>query len=295
MSVRNLDSLFCPKSIAVFGPADQTGAAAVTVMRNLRETGFPGPVMPVCPTVSAVVSAVAYPDAAHLPIPADLAIICTPIDEVPALIAEVGRCGTRAAIVLTGNRQVPEDAAAREIRTALLEAARPHLLRVLGPASIGIMAPHIGFNAGVTHSLPTAGKIAFISQSRSFAAAVLNHAKSAGIGFSCFVSLGAAADVDLGDVLDYLAGDQHTRAVLIHAESIDHARKFMSSARASARSKPILMVKAGAAAETSRNGEITADLVVDAAIRRAGMLRGRHDPRTVRCGGDADLCPTSAR
>ena len=279
MSIRNLDSLFQPKSIAVFGATEETGSPAVTVMRNLRATGFPGPVMPVGPGASAVVGSIAYPDAAHLPTPADLAVICTPVEEVPPLIDELGRRGTRAAIVISGHRLFPQDEAARGLRTAMLEAARPHLLRILGPASIGLMAPHIGVSAGNTHSVPIAGKIGFITQSRALAAAVLDHANTAGVGFSYFVSLGAAIDVDLGDVLDYLASDANTRAVLIHAESIDHARKFMSSARAAARSKPVLMVKAGRAVDTGRDGPVVeelagiSDLVADAAIRRAGVLR----------------------
>ena len=279
MSLRNLDALFRPTSIVVVGSADRSDSTAIRVMRQLRATGFQGPVMPVCPDAPALVGAIAYPDVEHLPIPADLAVVCTPIAEVPPLIDALGRRGTRAAIVLSGEREQRDDAAGPTPTMQMLEAARPHLLRILGPASIGLMAPHLGLNAGSGHVAPKAGKIAFVTQSRALAGAVLHHADAAGIGFSYFISLGAAADVDLGDVLDYLASDGATRAVLIHAESVGQARKFMSSARAAARSKPVLMVKAGRRPDAGRQAAIAgdmpgmADLVVDAAIRRAGMLR----------------------
>jgi acetyltransferase len=108
---------------------------------------------------------------------------------------------------------------------------------------------------------------------------VLDWAKSRGIGFSHFISLGDAADVDFGDVLDYLASDAPTRAILLYIESVRAARKFMFAARAAARNKPVIVVKAGRAAEGARaaashTGALAGvDDVYDAAIRRAGMLR----------------------
>ena len=278
MSIRNLESLFRPTSIAVFGAATPSDGTAARVVRNLRASGFPGPVIPVSPDAAAMASAIAYPDAEHLPIPADLAVLCTPMEDVPRLVDGLGRRGTRAAIVLSGDRRLPEDAVTQQLKTAMLQAARPHLVRILGPASIGMMAPHHGVNASSTATVPSAGKIAFVTQSRALAAAVLDHANATGIGFSYFLSLGAAVDVDLGDVLDYLASDPATRAVLVHAEAIEHARKFMSSARAAARTKPVLMVKAGRRSNGAPDGSDVADLVADAAIRRAGMLRVRTIP-----------------
>ena len=101
-----------------------------------------------------------------------------------------------------------------------------------------------------------------------------------GIGFSHFVSLGDSADVDFGDLLDYLASDARTRAILLYVESVKHARKFMSAARAAARNKPVIVVKAGraprrrAGAAASHTGALAgSDAVFDAAFRRAGMLR----------------------
>jgi acetyltransferase len=152
-------------------------------------------------------------------------------------------------------------------------------LRILGPNCVGILVPGLGLNASFAHTGALPGKIAFVSQSGALVTAVLDWAKSRGIGFAKFVSLGDSADVDCGDVLDYLGSDPETHAILLYIEAITAARKFMSAARAAARNKPVLVVKAGRAPEGARaaashTGALAgSDDVYDAAIRRAGMLR----------------------
>ena len=164
-------------------------------------------------------------------------------------------------------------------KQAMLDAARPQLLRVLGPNCLGLLSPHLGLNASFAHTDALAGKVAFVSQSGALVTAVLDWAKSRRIGFSHMVSLGERADVDFGDLLDYLASDARTRSILLYIESIEAPRKFMSAARAAARNKPVIVVKAGRAgngvkAAASHTGALAgSDMVFDAAIRRAGMLR----------------------
>jgi acetyltransferase len=248
-------------------------------MRNLRDAGFAGPVMPVNPKYKAVQGVLAYPDIDALPQTPDVAVICTPPRTVPGLIAILGRRGTRAAIVLTGGLDRETDERGVSLQDAMLQAAGPYLLRVLGPNCIGLMVPGIALNASFAHTSPLVGKIALVTQSGAMVTAVLDYANSKRIGFSHFVSLGNSADVDFGDVLDYLGGDPGTRAILLYVESIRQARKFLSAARAAARNKPVLVVKAGRIAEGARaaashSGAMSgSDEVFDAAIRRAGMLR----------------------
>jgi acetyltransferase len=165
------------------------------------------------------------------------------------------------------------------LQQATLDAAKPHLLRIVGPNCVGIMVPRLGLDATFSHLAAPAGDIAFISQSGAMITAMLDWAVPRGIGFSHVVSLGDMADVDFGDMLDYLAADPHTRAILLYVEGITHGRKFMSAARAASRLKPVLVLKAGrskagARAATSHTGVLAgADAVYDAAFRRAGMLR----------------------
>ncbi len=272
MSVRHLDRLLEPASIALVGASNRAGSVGATVWRNLRASRFAGPIFAVNPKHASLDGATCYPRPADLPQVPDLAILCTPPATVPALIDAFGRLGTRAAIVMTAGL----DGAARQ---ATLDAARPHLLRILGPNCIGLLTPRLGLNGTFAQTDALAGDLAFVSQSGALVTAVLDWAESRRIGFSTLISLGDRADVDFGDLLDHLASDSHTRSILLYMESIEQPRKFMSAARAAARNKPVIVVKAGRAgnglkAAASHTGALAgSDIVFDAAIRRAGMLR----------------------
>jgi acetyltransferase len=272
MSIRHLDRLLEPRSVAVVGASDRVGSVGATVWRNLRAGRFEGPVFAVNPAHATLDGQAVFADVADLPEAPDLAVICTPPHTVPALIEALGQRGTRAAIVMTAGL----DAA---LKQAALAAARPYLLRILGPNCLGLLTPHLGLNASFAHTGALAGDVAFVSQSGALVTAVLDWAKTRHVGFSHMISLGEHADVDFGDLLDHLASDARTRSILLYIESITAPRKFMSAARAAARNKPVIVVKAGRAgngvqAAASHTGALAgSDLVFDAAIRRAGMLR----------------------
>lgn len=279
MSVRNLEALFRPASIAVIGASDRPGSVGAVVLRNIKGGGFKGAVWPVNRKHDTVDGERAWQRVESLPGTPDLALICTPAATVPGLIEELGRKGVRAAIVVSaGLKQVPVPGGT-SLEQQMLAAAKPYLLRILGPNCIGLLVPGVGLNASFAPGNALPGRLAFITQSGALATAMLDWANGRGIGFSHFVSLGDSADVDFGDVLDYLACDAGTRAILMYAESVKAARKFMSAARASARNKPVIVVKSGrgpdgARAAASHTGALAgSDLVFDAAVRRAGMLR----------------------
>ncbi|MFD2367301.1 GNAT family N-acetyltransferase [Pseudoduganella sp. GCM10020061] len=279
MSVRNLRSMFEPGAVAVIGASSREGSVGQIVLRNLVGAGFHGELLPVNPKYETLSGRKCYPSIAALPQAPDLAVICTPAATVPSLIRQLGERGTRAAIVISTGLGNTVQGSGKTLRQEMLEAARPYLLRILGPNCVGLLIPRIGLNASFAHTSALPGKIAFVSQSGALVTGMLDWAGSRGIGFSAFVSLGDSADIDFGDMLDYLAGDPETAAILLYIEDIRHARKFMSAARAAARSKPVLVVKAGrvpegATAAASHTGAMAgADDVYDAAIRRAGMVR----------------------
>ncbi len=275
MSTRNLDFLLAPRSIAVIGASDRQHSVGGTVWNNLSGS-FKGQLLAVNPHLAELAGQPVFADlqalaAQHGKGP-DLAVICTPPDSVAGLVAELGAIGTRAAIVITAGMS-------QDQKQAMLEAARRHTLRILGPNCIGLLVPHLGLNASFAPANAAAGQIAFVSQSGALVTAMLDWANSRGIGFSNFVSLGEHADVDFGDMLDYLGSDARTRAILLYIESIESPRKFMSAARAAARNKPVIVVKAGRSSQgqkaaASHTGALAgADDVFDAAISRAGMLR----------------------
>ncbi len=279
MSIRNLDALFAPGSIAVIGASNKPGTVGAVLASNLFSAGFKGPIMSVNPNEAAVHSTLNYRSVADLPVRPDLAVLATPPATVPALIAELGKAGCRAAVVVTAGFGEGQDSRGEDLRRATLDAARPHLLRVLGPNCLGFISPAAGINASFAHMMPPAGEIALVTQSGAIATTLIDWAAPHGLGFSHIVSLGDMADVDFGDLLDYLALDRATRAILLYVEAITHARKFMSAARIAARSKPVIVVKAGrgtagARAALSHTGALAgADLVYDAAFRRAGLVR----------------------
>lgn len=279
MSTRNLDALFKPSTIALVGASNRPGSVGAVLARNLFDGGFQGPILTVNPHERAIRSTLNYRSVAELPLAPDLAVISTPPQVVPELIGELGARGCRAAIVITAGFGEGERAEGQELMQAMLDAARPHLLRIVGPNCLGFLSPHIGINASFAHLTPQAGDIAFITQSGAMATSVLDWASARGIGFSHIVSLGSMSDVDFGDLLDYLAEDSKTRSILLYVEAITHARKFLSAARMASRSKPVVVVKAGrseagAKAALSHTGALAgSDAVYDAAFRRAGMLR----------------------
>ena len=272
MSVRNLDFLFDPASVAVIGASERPASVGATVWRNLTTGAFQGPMYPVNPKYKTLDGHPAFAKVADLPQAPELAVICTPADTVAGLVRDLAKRGTKAAVILTAGLTA-------EQKRATLAAARDHLVRLLGPNCIGLLSPHAGLNASFAHIDAHKGELAFVSQSGALVTAMLDWADAQQIGFSHFVSLGEHMDVDFGDMLDYLATDVHTRAILLYIESIESPRKFMSAARAAARNKPVIVIKSGRStvgqkAAASHTGALAgSDAVYDAAIARAGMLR----------------------
>ena len=272
MTVRNLDRLFKPTSIALIGATRKPNTIGAVVARNLFNAGFDGPIMPVNPSERAVEGVLTYKTVDDLPVAPDLAVICTPAATVPATIDALGKRGTKAAIVISSGFS-------KEQMQTLREAAKPYLMRVLGPNSLGIMVPGRGVNASFGHVTPKKGDVALVAQSSMVVTSIADWATARGIGFSHLISMGDKADVDFGDLLDYLAGDATVRAILLYIEGITDARKFMSAARSAARQKPVIVIKSGRTdealeASTSHTGALAvSDAVYDAAFRRAGILR----------------------
>lgn len=274
MTIRNLQHMFDPKSVVLIGASQETGSVGNWLARNLAQglEGFGGKVDFVNPKGGVIDGKTVHRHLADLNAPADLGVVVTPAATVPGVITELGAAGTRAAVVISAGIH-------GDLRQATLDAARPHCLRILGPNCIGLALPHIGLNATFSHISAPRGDLAFLSQSGALITGILDWASSRAIGFSQVVSLGDMADIDFGDLLDYLAGDAKSRAILMYMEAVTHARKFMSAARRAARAKPVVVIKsgrhaAGARAASSHTGALAGlDAAYDAAFRRAGILR----------------------
>ncbi len=278
MTIRNLEYALKPGSVALIGASRNANSVGGVIARNLVSGSFSGKIMFVNPKADTIQSFPCYPDIASLPEVPDLSIICTPASTVPPIVKQLGLRGSKAAVVISaGFAEHGEEG--KQLQQDLLNAAKPHLFRLIGPNCVGLLIPGIGLNASFAQCNALPGKTAFLSQSGAVLTSIMDWANSREIGFSHLISLGGMADVDVGDLLDYLARDEATDSILLYIEHVTNPRKFMSAARAASRLKPVVVIKPGrheesALAATSHTGALAgSDLVYDAAFHRAGILR----------------------
>ncbi|MDF7632005.1 bifunctional acetate--CoA ligase family protein/GNAT family N-acetyltransferase [Erwiniaceae bacterium L1_55_4] len=266
MSQRGLEALLRPKSIAVIGASVTPGRAGYFMMRNLLAGGFSGPVLPVTPKYKAVSGVLAWPDIASLPFAPDLAIICTHAKRNLELLQQLGEKGCKACIILSSPASQLEE---------LKACASQWQIRLLGPNSLGLLAPWQGLNASFSPVPIARGRIAFISQSAAVSNTILDWAQQRNLGFSWFIALGDSLDIDVDDLLDFLARDGKTSAILLYLEHLSDARRFVSASRSASRNKPILVIKSGRShqAQAMIGTHSGLDAAWDAAIQRAGLLR----------------------
>ena len=266
MSQRGLEALLRPKSIAVIGASMKPDRAGFLMMRNLLAGGFAGPVLPVTPAWKAVQGVLAWPDVASLPFTPDLAVLCTHARRNLSLLEALGQKGCKTCIILSAPPEQHAD---------LLACASRFQMRLLGPNSLGLLAPWQGLNASFSPVPIARGKLAFISQSAAVSNTILDWAQQREIGFSYFIALGDSLDIDVDELLDFLARDSKTSAILLYLEHLSDARRFVSAARSASRNKPILVIKSGRSPAAQRLLHVNAgmDPAWDAAIQRAGLLR----------------------
>jgi acetyltransferase len=275
--IHSLDPIFRPGTVAVLGASATPGSVGSILMGNLLENPFGGVVYPINPKRHAVHGVHCYPSLSAVPEPVDLAVIATPAVTVPSLVQECVERGVKAAIIITaGFSELGTEGKAAENQVRDLARGK---MRLIGPNCLGVLHPPSGLNASFAASMPRPGHVALLSQSGAICTSILDWARNAHVGFSTFVSVGAMVDVDFADLIDYFGDDPNTHSIILYMESIGAVRKFLSAARAVARTKTIIVVKAGrheaaAKAAASHTGALAgADAVFDAAFRRAGVLR----------------------
>lgn len=195
MTTRNLNYLFKPRSIALIGAGKRPSSVGAVLAHNLFNAGFDGPVMPVNPKHRAIEGVLAYPDVASLPVTPDLAVIATPAATVPGIVEQLAARGTRAAVIISAGFGEGANLEGKGLSQAFLDAARPKMLRILGPNCLGVLVPGVGLNASFAQLHPRPGKLAFVAQSGAMVTAVLDWASARGIGFSHLV-------IDIPEILE---------------------------------------------------------------------------------------------
>lgn len=274
----NFNKIFQPKTVAAIGASDKEGSVGYALMKNLLTGGFKGKIYPVNIKHEVIQGKKAYASVKKIPETVDLAIIATPAKTVLELVEECGQAGIKGMIIISaGFNELGAEGQQNFKEIAVI--ARKYNIRIIGPNCLGIINPTIGLNASFASKMPLPGKIALISQSGAICTSILDWSLAQNVGFSHFVSVGSMVDVDFADLIDYLGSDKETSCILIYMESLTNARRFMSAARAFARHKPIIVLKAGksvegAQAASSHTGAMARnDAVFNAAFKRAGIIR----------------------
>jgi len=261
MSIRNLSALLRPASVALIGASDRPGSLGGIVCDNILAGGFAGRVDLVNPH-RIVREGAGWADSIdRLAAAPDLAVVVTPAASIPGIIEQLGAIGTKCAVVISGG--VTRESG---LQQAMLDAAKPRLLRIVGPNCLGLISPRAKLDATFARTRARRGGLALISQSGALVTAMLDWADARGIGFSGVVSAGDMADVDIGDLIDLFATDPETDAILLYLEGVTNAGKFLSAARAAAIAKPVIAIKAGRSAAAAR-----------AAFSHTGALAGSYD------------------
>lgn len=274
----NLEKIFTPKSIAVIGASDKPDSIGYRLTKNLTESFYEGKVYPVNTHKTEIFGLKTFQTVDQLPETVDLAVIATPAKTVPDIVEQCGKAGIIGVIIISaGFKEVGPEG--KELEDKIVEAKRKYNMRIVGPNCLGVIRPSLNLNATFMHKMPKQGNTAFISQSGALASAILDWANHENIGFSNFVSVGSMIDVDFGDLIDYFGTDPKTRSIIMYIEGVTNARKFMSAARHFARTKPIIVVKAGKYAQTTKavaahtGAQAGKDMAYDAAFKRVGMVR----------------------
>ncbi|MEN8114566.1 MAG: bifunctional acetate--CoA ligase family protein/GNAT family N-acetyltransferase [Actinomycetota bacterium] len=273
-----LRALFEPKSVVMFGASERDGSVGRVVFENLLNGGFEGEIYAINPKREEVLGKKAYPDLESIDEQIDLAVVATPAATVPGIVEDCGQHGIKSMIILSaGFREVGP--AGKALEDKVVDHARTYGIRFMGPNCLGLIRPNIGLNATFGNNDAAEGGIALVSQSGALCTSFLDWAEKRSVGFSAVASTGIGADVEFGDILDFLASDAKTESIILYVEGLQDARQFMSGLRAASRAKPVVVIKAGkstqgAAASMSHTGALVGgDEAFTAALNRSGVVR----------------------
>ncbi len=278
MGPHYLQHFFTPNSVAIVGASERENSVGYRLLLNMQEAGFSGGLYPINPKHEQLLGLKAYPDLHAVPEDLDLVVIATPAPTVPCILRQCGDKGVSSVIIISaGFGEL--GAEGQRLQQEILGIAHRYSIRIIGPNCLGVIGPSGQLNATFGDGIVKDGSLALLSQSGAVCTAILDWAKVQDIGFSTVVSMGGAADIDFGEVLDYLATDSKTTGILMYVEGIRDARRFLSGLKAAARLKPVILIKsgrheAGCKAAMSHTGAMVGgDKVFDAAIARAGVVR----------------------
>lgn len=271
MSTLHLDKLLDPTSVVVIGASDRADSIGYSVTRNLLDANYTGELYLVNPRYKSVLGQPCLPNVKSIEKTPDLAIVSTPAKLLKKILTQCAKKHIKIAMVMTGYKET-------ESLGALAQSLG---IRIIGPHSTGLIRPGIGLNVSYSRNKLIKGSLAIASQSTSLGTAMLDWAQSSNIGFSGVLLAGADTDISLSDIIDLLAEDPTTKAIIVYVERVGGTRSFLSALSAAARIKPVVLMrstKEGAryCDVMTRSGQIfSSDTVFQTALNRAGVVRIR--------------------
>ena len=272
----DLSRFFKPKNVAVIGASSNKSKIGYKTFNNLVQGGFKGGMFPINLKGEDVCGQKGYREIKDVPVEIDLALICIPADHVRE---EIDRCGAKGipfvVVITSGFKEIGDV----ELERELIETARKHNIRLLGPNVFGMIYTPSDLNAQFGNEKVLQGNVAIITQSGSLGIALMDRVFQEGIGVSAMISVGNKADLSDEEILDFLCSDDHTRIILMYIEGLKDGREFIRRVKEISRNKPVIILKsgrskAGAKAVASHTASLAgADSLFDAAFRQAGALR----------------------
>lgn len=291
-----LDRIFKPRSVAIIGASSKVGSVGHSLLNNVITNGFKGSIYPVNPKGGEILGCKVFPVIGDVSEKVDLAVVVVRAPIVPQVVKECGEAGIGGLIVISAGFMEAGQEGGQMVKE-ILATCRKYGMRLVGPNCLGLINTTLGLNATFANKMALPGKIAFISQSGALCSSILDWAYEQNVGFSHFVSIGSMIDIGFADLIDYFGMDPHTTSILIYMESITNARRFMSAARAFARSKPIIILKAGrtvAGTEAARShtGSLAGNnAAFEAAFKRAGCIRVEKISQLFHCAQSLSMQP----
>ncbi len=295
--LETMNHLMRPEAIAVIGASEQPGKIGNSVMRNLVDGGFAGDIYPVNPKAAEILGKKVYADVSQLPDGVDVAVFAIPAKLVVDTIARIGEKGIPTAILIpSGFAETGEV----ELQRQLVQTAREHGVRFVGPNIYGVYYTPQNMSAAFTTPYDVKGPVALASQSGGIGMAILGFSRSSKLGVSAIVGLGNKADIDEDDLLTFFEQDESTNCVALHMEDLKDGRAFVEVAQRVSKSKPIVVLKAGATpAGTKAAASHTAalagdDKVYEDILAQAGVVRARGLNELLQFARCLPILPTPA-
>lgn len=274
-----LHQLFRPESICVFGVSEAAGSIGWRIFESLLQSNFTGRVEAINPSGTPVFGHACHAEVSALDKAPDLAVLALPFAQVAPQLPALAAKGTQHAIWLL------DFAGETPPRIAAETAAQAQALGInlLGADSLGLAHPSVRLNLLASDAQVKAGGVAVISQSSAICSALLDFAQGNGIGLASVVDTGTESDIDLADLLDYLTFDGNARSIAMFVGGVRNPRRFLGALRAAARTKPVVILRAGHSERDERMGTLRArlthaenlssnDRVLQSALERSGAV-----------------------